>query len=483
VADHTPDTGPLNGRPADTAPGAAPVPGASSTLFRVRSGAAVDAAAAARAGLPPALHDHPRYLVLERLGSGGMGTVFRAEHRMMGREVALKIVSPHLVDRPTMVERFRREIRAAARLSHPNIVTAYDADQADSTHFLVMEYIRGTDLEEVLRGRGRLAVPHACDYARQAALGLQYAFECGMMHRDIKPHNLMLTPCGRVKILDFGLARHVSEAAAAAAAPPDPTGGGPGSRTALLNGATYAYAGAGTADYIAPEEAVDARRSDIRSDIYSLGCTLYRFLAGTVPFPGGGLKDKIRDHIERPPPELAALRPEVPGRLAAVVRRMMAKAPADRHPTPAEVAGALAPFAVSRPQPVLIVDDEPATRQAMALALEAEGYRVTEAANGREALDALRCEPRPCLILLDLMMPVMDGWQFLRERMADPALAAIPVIVVSAASDDEARSVARGAAHYLHKPVTMDQLRATVRESADGDVGEARPRQPEVPDP
>src|SRR4051794_4758231 len=162
---------------------------------------------------PPAdLRDHPRYRILAWVGAGGMGTVYKAEHRLMERVVALKVINRSLVGRPAMVARFQQEVRAAARLSHPNIVTAYDADQAGETHFLVMEFIEGINLDAVLAEQGRLSVACACDYARQAALGLQHAFERGMVHRDIKPHNLMRTPQGQVKILDFGLARYVSEA-------------------------------------------------------------------------------------------------------------------------------------------------------------------------------------------------------------------------------------------------------------------------------
>src|SRR5262249_36457940 len=156
-------------------------------------------------------------------------------------------------------------------------------EEAGGTHFLVMEHVEGTDLSRLVRERGPLAVDRACDYVRQAALGLQHAFEQGMVHRDVKPHNLMLTPEGRVKILDFGLARLASEAFSEEAVPP----------TGMV---------LGTVDYVAPEQADNAHHADIRSDIYSLGCTLYYLLAGKPPFPVGTPLQKVRAHAKKTPP-------------------------------------------------------------------------------------------------------------------------------------------------------------------------------------
>ncbi len=165
------------------------------------------------AAAPAALNAHPRYRVGELLGFGGMGAVYKAEHLLMERPVALKVLKRELIDRPATLERFRREVRAAARLTHPNIVAAFDAEQVDDVHFLVMEYVEGVSLSRRSAEHGPLPVAEACDYIRQAALGLQHAHECGMVHRDIKPQNLMLTPGGQVKILDFGLARFAVEGA------------------------------------------------------------------------------------------------------------------------------------------------------------------------------------------------------------------------------------------------------------------------------
>jgi WD40 repeat protein len=276
--------------------------------------------------VPAELLRHPRYRVLGLLGAGGMGAVYKAEHRLMERVVALKVMSPTVVGSAATVDRFRREVKAAACLSHPNIVAAYDAEQAGDLHFLVMEYVEGTDLARRVAERGQLLVEEACEYARQCAAGLQHAHEHGMVHRDIKPHNLMRTPDGTVKILDFGLARLAAEAGTA------------------LSGVTRQGTLLGTVDYLAPEQADDARRADIRADIYSLGCTLYHLLSGRPPFPQGTMVQKVMAHTDREPVSLQELRPDLPPGLSRVVRRMMAKAPEDRYQTPAKVCAALAPF-------------------------------------------------------------------------------------------------------------------------------------------
>ncbi len=277
------------------------------------------------AEIPTGLADHPRYLVQSLLGQGGMGRVYLARHRVLERLVALKVIRPDVVD-PALIERFRREARAAASLSHPNIVAAFDAEQVGETHLLVMEYIEGIDLAQWVARHGPLPVADACDYARQVADGLQHALERGMVHRDIKPQNLMRTPSGRVKILDFGLARFASELQAR---------GGTTAEGAIL----------GSADYIAPEQVHDSRTADIRSDLYALGCTLYYFLVGRPPFAGGTLMQKLKAHALDTPPSPAQARPDLPPALVELIARLMAKDPADRPQTPAEAARLLAPFA------------------------------------------------------------------------------------------------------------------------------------------
>lgn len=274
---------------------------------------------------PAALANHPRYRPLHPLGHGGMGAVWLAEHKLMGRSVAVKVIRAEFLNRPGAAERFRREVQSAARLHHPNIVTAFDADQTGDAPLLAMEYVEGTSLAEEVRRRGPLPITEVCAVVRQAALGLQHAHDRGLVHRDLKPQNLMRTADGTVKILDFGLA--VLHDA----------GAGQGQ----LTGANMVV---GTPDYIAPEQAEDSRKADFRSDIYALGCTLYHLLTGRVPFPEESVLKKLDAHRLRQPEPIRKLRPEVPEGLAAVVEKMMAKRPADRFASAASLVVALDPF-------------------------------------------------------------------------------------------------------------------------------------------
>ncbi len=282
--------------------------------------------------IPPELVNHPKFRILKELGRGGMGVVYKAEHRIMEKTIALKVISRALLTNPDALERFHREVRAAAKLDHPHIVRALDADCAGELHLLVMEFVEGVSLFQAVQKKGPLPIPHACHYVRQAALGLQFAHEQGMVHRDIKPHNLMLTPRGQVKILDFGLARLASE-------------------QKQRGGLTRTGDFMGTPDYVAPEQAMDASQADIRADIYSLGCTLYFLLAGRPPFQEDTVVKQVLAHIEKEAVPLQQIRPEVPQELAVVVARMLAKAPAQRFQKPVEVAEALAPFCKAGPKP------------------------------------------------------------------------------------------------------------------------------------
>lgn len=287
---------------------------------------------------PAALADHPRYRLVERIGSGGMGAVYKAIHRLMDRVVALKVPHPHFLDRPGFAERFGREARAAARLTHPNIVLAHDAEQAGDLPFLVMEYVPGTSLDRLVAQRGPLPVAEACEYARQAALGLQHAHDNGMVHRDVKPANLMRTPDGLIKVLDFGLA-HLARMA-------EEDVSSDGAEGAVL----------GTPDYTAPEQARAPHSVDARADVYGLGCTLFFLLTGHPPYPGGTVLKKLLAHQDHPTPALQAARSDVPPALAALVERMLAKDPTKRPSSAAAVARLLTPFVAPADTPPLPIE-------------------------------------------------------------------------------------------------------------------------------
>jgi serine/threonine-protein kinase len=280
-----------------------------------------------------------QYRILEQIGQGGMGRVYKAMHQAMGRVVALKVLAPQQVKTEKARALFRREVRAAGRLMHPNIVTAHDASFDEGRHYLVMEFVDGPNVEQLIRERGQLPVGTACEIIRQAALGLQHAHEQGMVHRDIKPSNLLVQSGGGgpfvVKILDFGLARLQ-----------DPVGDGTAAHGTILAKPNVIM---GTPDYLSPEQSRSLHAVDIRSDLYSLGCTLYHMLTGQVPFPGGTSLEKLIRHSSEEATPAEAYRPELPPELGAVLRRLMARDPARRFQNPAELAEALAPFSTAGP--------------------------------------------------------------------------------------------------------------------------------------
>jgi serine/threonine protein kinase len=286
------------------------------------------------------------YVCLAKIGEGGMGHVYKARQRSLDRIVALKVLRRECLDNAKTVQRFQREIRAVGQLRHPNIVTAHDADEANGLQYIAMEYIDGVDLARKVKRGGPIAVESALDYVRQAALGLQHAHDNGLIHRDVKPGNLLVandagqrSRFGTVKILDLGLARIVSPA-----------------ELNLTSQGTLM----GTPDFIAPEQATDPRNCDGRADLYALGCTLYYLIAGRIPFPRGGITEKLIHHQLHAPDPLADVRREklmresaksgkrfeepfydVPAGVVAIVERLMAKRPNDRFQTGAEVADAI----------------------------------------------------------------------------------------------------------------------------------------------
>jgi len=283
------------------------------------------------------------YVVLDKLGSGGAGQVYRAWHQQMKKVVAIKVMKPDVAKDKEAVDRFYREIEVASQVSHPHIVYAYEAGPVGTQLVLALEYVEGTTLEELVTKSGPLPVPKACEYIRQAAVGLQYAHERGLVHRDIKPSNLLLarpSPAAGgieiVKILDLGLARLQHCA---------------GSSTANLTVAGGRSVMQGTPDYMAPEQALDFHLADIRADIYSLGCTFFFLLAGRPPFSGRTLAEKLMKHQTALPP-IDSLQPAPPAGVINLLQKMLAKEPAQRPQTPGEVEQALRPLC---PAPITAV--------------------------------------------------------------------------------------------------------------------------------
>lgn len=265
------------------------------------------------------------YDILNQLGAGGMGTVFKARHRRMKRIVALKVLATSVSKDPAFVGRFQREVETIARLGHPNIVMAYDADEAEVGHFLVMEFVEGQDLTSLVAKNHPIPVAQAMDCIVQAAHGLDFAHARGVVHRDIKPANLLRDKAGVVKVADLGLARLNST----------------DSEPAAGSGLTMAGDVLGTVDYMAPEQAVDSTTLDGRADIYSLGATLYFLLTGQPPYTGKTIMSILLKHREAPIPSIRDIRPDVPAELDEICRRMMAKGVAERFQTMGEVATAL----------------------------------------------------------------------------------------------------------------------------------------------
>ncbi len=246
------------------------------------------------------------YLLVQALGSGGMSNVFRAVHEESGSVVAVKVLPRTLAKNVTLLQRFIREAKSAEALDHPNIVSIYDRGFDQGRHYLVLEYVEGRDLHDRVRINGPLAPEEAVRFVREVAEGLRYAVGQGMIHRDVKPANLLMTPDGHAKIIDLGLALQTDDE----------------DERVTRDGTTV-----GTVDYMAPEQARDSRQTSERSDIYSLGCTFYYLLTGSPPYPGGGLADKLARHYKAPIPDVRQHRPDVSESLSLLIRRMMEKKP------------------------------------------------------------------------------------------------------------------------------------------------------------
>lgn len=275
-----------------------------------------------------------KFKLLERVGVGGMGQVFLCEHMFMKKRVAVKVLPPAKADQPAALGRFYREARAAGSLDHPNIVRTHDIDQDGNLHFIVMDYVDGPNLLDVVKKFGPLDISRAVSYVHQVAGGLDYAFRNHLIHRDIKPGNVLIDRQGVARILDMGLARFINDHSDQLTLKYD-------DKIVL-----------GTADYVAPEQVANSHSVDIRADIYALGATLYFLLAGHPPFPIGTVSQKLLWHRTKDPTPIQQIRPDVPEGIAAIVGKMMAKDPKARYQTPAQVAAALEPFlAASVPLP------------------------------------------------------------------------------------------------------------------------------------
>src|SRR3954453_11569866 len=251
-----------------------------------------------------------RYELEELVGTGGMSSVFRAHDRQLERDVAINTLHQHYADDPEYLERFRREARAVARLSHPNIVTVIDRGEEKGRQFIVFEYVDGENLKELVDRTGRLPIRRAIELALQIARGLAFAHQQGLVHRDVKPQNVLLNGDGQAKVTDFGIARSLD----------------------VQHGMTQTGTVLGTSDYIAPEQA-QGQRVDEHTDVYSLGVVLYELLTSEVPFPGENFVALAMRHINEEPPSVRDKRPDVSPRLEAAVHRAMAKDAADRFPT------------------------------------------------------------------------------------------------------------------------------------------------------
>ena len=264
-----------------------------------------------------------RYVLLDLIGQGGMGRVYLARDSRLNRRVALKILSPERVSNPRAIARFQREARVGAQLQHENLVRIYDFGESNGRHYLVMEYIEGKTIGTLISEQGQIPPASSVRLARQVALGLEHAHRKGLIHRDVNPYNVLVTRDGTAKLADLGLAMDLAD-----------------EDHVTREGATV-----GTFDYVAPEQARHSHSADIRSDIYSLGCTIYHMCSGQVPFPSPSLPEKLFAHQAMDPTPLDQLVPGLPKGIAEVVQRMMRKSPDDRYATPMQVVQALEPFA------------------------------------------------------------------------------------------------------------------------------------------
>ncbi len=417
------------------------------------------------------------YRLLDRIGAGAMGSVYRGEHAILRRPVAIKVLQNSQNDNNVLLQRFFIEMRALAAIRHPNIVAALDAGmvakkadaKAPSTYYLVMEYVLGTTLEDIVTN-GPMSVAEACELIYQVSGALEETNKHNLVHRDIKPANILITPTGVAKLLDFGLATHF------------------GCRRLTLPGTLL-----GTLSYMAPEQVTDAASVDIRADIFSLGCTLYFCLTGKPPFSfTGNLNQQIAARLTQSMPGIRVHRSDVPSDLEAIVQRLMAHHRDDRYTTPQSVMRALLPYvnasmdfatALSDQHSVtfvptelqlasqtcdsprvLIVDDEPLVRNLIRNFFRKEGITCHEAGDGRECLQLAGNQPFD-LILLDIDMPNLSGTETLMRLRQDTCAGNLKIIMMSGGvtGDEMSELLALGADDFLTKPLSRHQLVARAK--------------------
>jgi serine/threonine protein kinase len=331
----------------DAAPAAAP-PAGEATVISGRPAATGKPASMAEIGRMLEGHSLGPYRLDQFVGGGGMGAVFRALDTTLDRVVAVKVLSRQQSNDEEMLKRFRNEAQSAARLDHENIGRVHAVGSDDGWHYIVFEFIEGTNLRDVVVQEGPFDLARTIDVTIQVAEALEHASERDVVHRDIKPSNIIITPAGRARVVDMGLARlhHMA-----------------GDQDLTVSGMTL-----GTFDYISPEQARDPRSADVRSDLYSLGCTVFFMLVGRPPFANGTMVQKLLQHQQDSPPAIESLRPDVPKRFGAILGQLMEKDPKDRYQRPAELIADLVAIAedlgieLSTPRPTATPATEPAPR-------------------------------------------------------------------------------------------------------------------------